>query len=650
MGYCYHQILITGISLLVLGLPAGVIGAVLPLWLRGMETTHHLADQVGRLLTWNTLGAVGGVLLTGFVLLPKIGLRGSFAFAALVLVVTAFFTALATQRRLAAGVSVGIGLLILIVTASGGQNWRNVFGIGVFRLPDMDFTQKETTFRAYMTGWQKGEQLIYYKDAADATVSVLSEQRPGMSNNIALLINGKPDASSYGDRVTQILLAQLPLLAQPDSQEVFCFGMGSGMTAGSVLGYPGVKRLTIAENCAPVLEAAKLFEPWNHGVLTNDRVRIFHEDARTVLKLEAQKYDVIISEPSNPWMVGIGSVFTREFYELSARRLKPGGIFTQWFHIYEMDDATLNLVLRTFANVFPNMEIWDLGDSDVILLGSKQPWETGAKIYQRAFQLDEPRRELQSIGLQKPESVLARQLASQSTAFAVPGAGLLQSDDRPILEYESPRAFYMYQNRPGVHQLQDYDERTWQVGLAPSAKNRELKTLSLTDLIPIFSQGVATIVSGNPQLQSLLDNRFRGQSGSLTFGNRIMPCVFQDTNAKTMVYAPPSGATNLEIRQLYFADVIFQTNPAKEMEAVATVKSLLDSVQGYQPENADWSAAYYADLAVKACLRHENPALAKAILLRGLQLEPASAQLAYLSRILLRAGLFTPDEAAPKQK
>ena len=199
----------------------------------------------------------------------------------------------------------------------------------------------------------------------------------------------------------------------------------------------------------------------------------------------------------------------------------------------------------------------------------------------------------------------------------------------------------MYQSRQGVHQLQECDERTWQVGLAPLAKNKVLKELTLTDLNPIFYQSFG---SGNPSLLSYLDNRFRGQSGSLTFGNRIMPCVFQDTNAKTMVYAPPSGATNLEIRQLYFADVIFQTNPAKEMEAVATVKSLLDSVQGYQPETADWSAAYYADLAVKACLRQNQPALAKAILLRGLQLEPASDQLAYLSRILLRAGILTPAE------
>ena len=157
-------------------------------------------------------------------------------------------------------------------------------------------------------------------------------------------INGKVDASSKGDAATQLLLAYLPLMANPGSKDVFCFGMGSGITAGATLNYP-IDHLTVAENCAPVLRAAKLFDPWNNGVLTNSRARIYHEDARTVLKLSPKRYDVIISEPSNPWMVGVASVFTREFYQLAASRLKPGGIMTQWFHNYEMDDRNVNVVL-----------------------------------------------------------------------------------------------------------------------------------------------------------------------------------------------------------------------------------------------------------------------------------------------------------------
>jgi hypothetical protein len=418
--------------------------------------------------------------------------------------------------------------------------------------------------------------------------------------------------------------------------------MGSGVTAGSALGYP-IEHLTVAENCEPVLRAVKLFEPWNHGVLTNSRVNIRREDARTVLKLGAQKYDVIISEPSNPWTVGIGSVFSREFYQLAASRLKPGGIMTQWFHIYEMDDNTLNLVLRTFGTVFPNMEIWDVGDEDVVLLGSNQPWESGPEVYQRALALEQPRHDLALIGLTTPAAILAKQFASQNTAFAVPGPGRVQSDDLPILEYAAPRAFYMYNGSRGVQRFQKFDERTWQVGIAPPMKNTVLVELGTADLIQIFGKSFG---SGNPDLQSFLDNRFQGRTGSLTFGNLVMPCVFQETNSRAVVYSPPSAATNLNTRQLYFAEAILQTDPTKQLQAIETIKQILDTTQNYKPQDLDWSAAHYADLAVKASLRLGNTALAKGILLRGLQLEPDSDELGYLSRILIREGIIQPSEVS----
>ena len=227
-------------------------------------------------------------------------------------------------------------------------------------------------------------QLEFYEDAADATVSV---ERAKGTDESALRIDGKVDASARGDAATQLLLAYLPLMAKPESKDVFCFGMGSGMTAGATLNYP-IEHLTVAENCAPVLRAAKLFDRWNNGVLTNSRARIYHEDARTVLKLSPQQYDVIISEPSNPWMVGVASVFTREFYQMAASRLKPGGIMAQWFHNYEMDDRNVNVVLRTFGSVFPNMEIWDVDFGDIVILGSERPWESNPKVYGRAFELE----------------------------------------------------------------------------------------------------------------------------------------------------------------------------------------------------------------------------------------------------------------------
>ncbi len=642
IGYCYHQVFTSLASICVLGLPAAALGSVLPLWIRAVpETSHLLGDRVGRLLTWNTLGAVGGVLLTGFVLMPKIGLRGSFTALGLLLAIAAIIAALATQRRLVAVAGVVVGALLLLASEKGGEDWRYVFSFGIFRLPDTDNPM------ALIAKRRQTVHLLFYEDAADATVSVESEKDPYAphdSQDMILSIDGKPDASAYADFSTQVLLAQLPLMVKPGSRDVFCFGLGSGITAGSVLGYP-IQHLTVAENCAPVLRAVKLFAPWNHGVFTNDRVRIYQEDARTVLKLSPQKFDVIISEPSNPWMANVGSVFSREFYQLAASRLKPGGIMAQWFHIYEMDDKTIDLVIRTFGTVFPAMEIWDVGDNDIILLGSKQPWESDPKVYRHAFELEQPRQDLVAIGWTTPQSVLARQFASQQTAFAIPGPGAIQRDNLPLLEYEATRAFYMYHHGSiGVQRLQIYDERTWQMDLAPIEKDRTLAGLDAASLKAIFGNYFS---SWNPQLQSYLGNYIAGRVGSLAFGNLIMPCVFQDTNASPIVSAPPSVATNLISRQLYYAEVMLRTEPQERLAAIQGIGKMLDGLTNYNPQDIDWSPAYYADLAVKASLRLGNTAEAKTILLRGLQLEPDSEQLQYLSRILVRRGILRPDEIPP---
>ncbi len=637
VGYFYHQFFAGLVSIIVLGLPAAALGSVLAVWIRESETANMLGEHVGRLLTWNTLGAVAGVLLTGFVLMPVIGLRGAFAVVALVLTVAAVITALATRRRIAAVAGAGIGVLVAWMAATGDGDWRDVLSIGIFRLSDVEFIQKGASLRSYMEVWRENVRLLFYEDAADATVSVQRAKSSDGGEQTILSINGKPDASAgdnpgIADTSTQILLAQLPLMVKPESKDVFCFGMGSGVTAGSVLGYP-IEHLTVAENCAPVLRAVKLFERWNHGVATNNRARIVREDARTVLNLEQKKYDVIISEPSNPWMSGVGSVFSHEFYQLAASRLKPGGMMAQWFHLYEMDDDTLNLALRTFGSVFPYLEIWDVGDADVVLLGSSQSWESGPEVFRRALALGGPRHDLELIGLTTPESILARQFASQQTAFAVAGPGPIQSDDLPVLEYSAPRAFYMYQVRHGVVRLQHYDERTWQMDLAPSAKKNVLAGLKPADLETIFGRNIR---SGNQELQSYLDNRMQGRTGSLTFGSRTMPCIFLANGGNPVVHAPPSAATNLIVRQLYFAEAALKAEPAKHLQAIESIGAVLDSLQNYRAQDSDWSAAYYAGLAAKASLHMGNVWQAKAILLRGLQLEPDSDELKYLSRILSR--------------
>lgn len=515
VGYYYHQLFATAMSLVILGVPAAFIGAVLPLMIRLVSTEGApLGARVGRLLTWNTLGAVAGTLLTGFVLMPHAGLRTAFGILASLLALTSLLLTIRNRWPLGMGIALLSCALVSSLALSGDETWRHVMSSGIFRIRETAFDQRLMPLR------KKHIKIIFYEDAPDATVSV--EQVDGIiaPASLGMRINGKPDAGTQLDMGTQLLVAHLPMMVKPNATDVFVLGLGSGISAGALLAYPDVQRIDVAENCEPVVRAARLFSTWNYGVLDHPKTRVWIEDARTVLKLRPQLYDVIITVPSNPWTAGIGSVFSKEYYELAASRLKPGGIVAQWFQIYETQDDIVRLVLRTFSSVFPYVEIWDSG-GDIILLGGKEPWKTGTEVLRRAFANQRVKADLWMIDLQSPEAVMAKQLASQRTGFAIADDGRVQSDMHPILEYSAPRAFYI---GSGTRLLDQFDERTHQQLLAPVEKRAALASIPLPTAQLIFT-GFSSI---NGQLWSCL---FGTADGSI-------PCAFQ-----TPTPVPPPGSS-----------------------------------------------------------------------------------------------------------
>ncbi len=505
VGYVYHELLTVGIALVILGIPAALIGAVLPLMMRAVSAAGvPLGARVGALLTWNTLGAVAGTLITGFGLMPYCGLRNAFGVLAMVLALVALI--LAARRFWFTGIfgTTAVCIAIICLFILGGESWRNVMSSGIFRI-------RETTFGSTLMAFRKEHfKILFYEDGPDATVSV--EQVDGIiaPAELGLRTNGKPEAGTQLDLSTQLLVSHLPMLANPGAKDVFVLGLASGMTAGAILAYP-INRLDIAENCEAVIHASKFFDDWNHHVLSDPRTHLWREDARTVLTLRPQKYDVIINEPSNPWFVGTGSVFSREYYQLAASRLKPGGILAQWFQVYETQDDMVELVLRTFSSVFPYVEIWDAGAGDIVLVGSLQPWKTGPDVFRQSFAIDRVRTDMWMIDIQSPEALMARQLASQRTGFAIANPGPLQSDLFPVLEYSAPRAFYL---GTGSRMLDRFDERTRQQLLAPAEKNAVLAALPPGNAQLIFSD-FSTV---NGELFSCF---FGGNPGA------AVPCVFQ---------------------------------------------------------------------------------------------------------------------------
>ena len=554
VGYVYQLLLSTGIAMVILGVPAACIGAVLPLMMRAAAAAGGpFGAQVGVLLTWNTLGAVIGTLITGFVLMPFCGLRNAFGVLALVLGLVALVIALRRRWRIGIALTTaGCGFALCLLAASDAD-WQNVMSSGVFRIWETKFDPQLMPMR------KKHIKVRFYEDAPDATVSVEEVDGIIAPASLGLRINGKPDASTGLDLSTQFLLANLPMMVKPEAKDVFVLGLGSGITAGALVPYP-IERIDIAENCAPVIRAARLFGDWNRHVLDDPRTHVEIEDARTVLKLHRQLYDVIVTEPSNPWTVGIGSVFSREFYELAASHLKPGGVVSQWFHVYEMNDAVLSLVLRTFGSVFPYMEVWDARNGDIIMLGSRQPWRTGPEVFRQGFAINRVRTDMAMININSPEALLGRQVASQRTGFAIAGDGPMQSDLFPILEYAAPRAFFM---GDGTRLLDRFDERTWQQLLGPPEKYATLRSLSPQNAQYIFSD-FSTI---NGELYGCLFG-YTASAG--------VPCAFNTPRP-----APPPGSGGSDLDRAEKAFSTGNLSEAQQWVALALKQKPDDTMAGY---------------------------------------------------------------------
>src|SRR5262249_917863 len=176
----------------------------------------------------------------------------------------------------------------------------------------------------------KAGTLVYYGDGAASTVSVKR-----LAGTLSLSVDGKVDASSGGDMLTQKMLAHLPMLLHAGPRRICIIGLGSGVTLASALLHPSTI-VDVAEISPQVVEASRLFSDDNHRALDDPRTHLILGDGRTHLTLSNQEYDVIISEPSNPWMAGVAALFTREFLTSIRAHLTPDGILCQWAHTYNI--------------------------------------------------------------------------------------------------------------------------------------------------------------------------------------------------------------------------------------------------------------------------------------------------------------------------
>ncbi|MEI8258176.1 MAG: hypothetical protein WCJ30_21065, partial [Deltaproteobacteria bacterium] len=231
-----------------------------------------------------------------------------------------------------------------------------------------------------------GDNPIFYRDGVTTTVTV-ERWSLGDHTHFALKNNGKVDASNGDDMPTQVLVSAFPLLLHrrgPENLEVALIGWGSGVTVGTTLQFP-VHHVDVIELERATVDASRFFAEVNHleynlrefPFVTAPRLSLFNNDGRNYLAATQKRYDVIISEPSNPWITGVSNLFTLDHFRAASQALAPGGIYLQWVQLYEMSPNNVKTIYRTFAEVFPYMRVFaaDAYSSDTIVLGSFSPIE-----------------------------------------------------------------------------------------------------------------------------------------------------------------------------------------------------------------------------------------------------------------------------------
>ncbi|MEE8474146.1 MAG: fused MFS/spermidine synthase, partial [Myxococcota bacterium] len=283
----------------------------------------------------------------------------------------------------------------------------------------------------------------FYTDDPTASVAVHESRDGDGTLHRSILNNGKSDGDLPGDYVTMGLAGLLPALFAARAERAFVIGLGTGVTAGELGALDEMREVVVAEISDGVIESAPFFDFGNQNVTRNPKIRIVHGDAYRTLRRSGAAFDVIASEPSNPWVTGTEMLFSREFLEIARSRLTPGGVYAQWFHLYETDADTVSMVFRTYAAVFDHVAVWYAVAPDLLLLGFRDPdlaldvRRLAKRSRRKDFAMG-----LGRCGIRTVAALLAHELLPLGVIHAAPLPGPVHSLLHPRLSYFAAKAFF----------------------------------------------------------------------------------------------------------------------------------------------------------------------------------------------------------------
>ncbi len=404
---------------------------------RGRE---KVGTHVGMAYAWNTAGAILGSLAGGFGLLPILSAPGTWVFVTLLLTALAVAALLVSAGRkekasrrwwIPAGAA---AISIALVCASGPTAaWRHSpIGAGRVHLSNASSNQLQEWLR------DQRRRTIWDADGVESSVALRMT-----SGGLAFTVNGKIDGNSRSDAATQVMGGLIGAALHPEPRRALVIGLGTGSTAGWLAAVPSIERVDVVELEPAILHVAEVCAPVNRDVLGNSKVRITIGDAREYLLTSRERYDVIFSEPSNPYRAGISSLFTAEFYRAVRDRLAPGGIFLQWLQAYEVDSETVRTVYSTLESAFPKIESWFARNPDLILAATAVPIAYDADALRGRLAQDPYRSALpEAWGIEGLEGFLSHFIARSSfvTGLLAGRPAPPNTDDRNVIEFAFARS------------------------------------------------------------------------------------------------------------------------------------------------------------------------------------------------------------------
>jgi spermidine synthase len=384
---------------------------------------------VGRAYAANTIGAIAGTVLAGFWLLPLVGGFRLVAITAAINLLLAF--ALSAREKIGTtwtGVRLAIAASLILVAASGTFYNRALATFGA-----------ELYYPMHSKGLTPAEMaetndVLFSADGPSATVTVVRSE-----DYLGLKIDGKVDASNLDAR-TQLLLGHLGAWLHPHPRRALVIGFGSGMTLAALARNPEVEQIDCVEIEPNVIRAAPYLDSLNANVLRDPRVHIILDDARSFLATARERYDLISSEPSNPWMAGVANLYTQEFYREASARLRPGGLFVQWVQGYALEPDDLRMVFRTFATEFARVTLWRGEPSDYLLLGQIEASPLPLQRLRAMWTQPQLQDDFRKLGLDRPEGILAYHILDDADVRRFADAAPFNTDDLTLLEYRAPQS------------------------------------------------------------------------------------------------------------------------------------------------------------------------------------------------------------------